>query len=472
VCLLATLVLLLTSGCTARVSGFASPVAHDYAAVRWLPLDVAVEQPFLTGPGYAAAVQDDPSTTPAELQRHMAALPRDARTGELVELRLGLRLAGDAADEAGVWDTGARVQLVLAPELDTRYSEPTDFHAWPESDRWLPRVEHGLVARQSFVAAYPMLAGINVRVATFGGDLSPGEGVTGETAVDVLSLPNAGQRLATLPPGTRVPVLGAAEGWARLQLPNGGAGFVALDAFAALPPPVEPLTRSLRFELADASGTVVREVEIPPDMIHDNSHLGIRFDPIEASAGVAYTFSLTLADTGTGGMTVRITTDDRYAEGRRLTAAGPAEDDVVFKSHHGVLPPLLDTGIDRLERDGDWLLLTDLPPVKPGLAVSLRVVPGAGADAAELEYGVAPGRIPYGGWESADGAGNQLAGALLLQTRYERDVALWSVAGAAWAKLRSGARGDVAFMLLWLAGLAGAATAALRFGWSRQARGT
>jgi hypothetical protein len=285
-----------------------------------------------------------------------------------------------------------------------------------------------------------------------------------------LSLPGAGQQLATLPPGARVPVLGAAEGWAQVQLAGGGAGFAPFDAFASLPPPAEPLTRGLRFDLADASGAVLRAVDIPPGMVHDNSHLEIRFDPIDASAGVSYTFSLTLSDAGSGGMTVRVTPDDRYAGGTRYSVAGPAGDDVIFKSHHGAVPPLLDVSIDQLERDGDWLVLTDPPPVAPGLAVSLLVVPGAGADAGELEYGSTPGRIPYGGWQSTDAAGNPLDGALLVQTRYERDVALTSVAGSAWTQLRAGARDDPSFMLLWLAGLAGVGAAALRLRRPRQSR--
>jgi hypothetical protein len=469
--LLPLIALVVAGGCSARVSGFSSPVAHDYAAVSWRPLAAAVQQPFVAGPGYAAALHDDPTTTPAELQRRMAALPRDAREGELDELRLGLRLAGEARDAAGAWDTGARVRLQLVPGLDARYPEPADYHAWPESDRWLPRVERGLVARQSFVSAYPMLEGLNLRVATFGGDLSAGEGTVGPAAVAVLSLPDAGQQLATLPPGARVPVLGAAEGWAQVGLADGRAGFVAFDAFASLPPPADPLTRSLRFELEDASGAVVRVVDIPPGMIHDNSHLGVRFDPIERSAGVSYTFSLTLSDAGSGGMTVRVTPDDRYADGARYIATGPTGDDLVFKPYHGAIPPLLDIGIDQLERHGDWVVLTDLPPVEPGLAIGLWVVPGTGTDAGELEYGITPGRVPYGGWQSIDATGNQLDGALLLQTRYERDVALWSVAGSAWSQLRAGVREDRSFMLFWLAGLAGVGVAALRLRRPRQVRG-
>jgi hypothetical protein len=130
---------------------------------------------------------------------------------------------------------------------------------------------------------------------------------------------------------------------------------------------------------------------------------------------------------------------------------------------------LLDTSLDALPRDGDWLRIEQPPDLAPGQVVDLRIVPGDGADAARLEYGVTRDRAPYGGWIATNEAGENAGGALLLRTTYERDVALRSIVGDAASNLRDGASSDVLFGALWVLALAGLVVAAGWF-WRKPAR--
>jgi hypothetical protein len=119
---LALILVLLTTACTTRVTGYVSPLAHDYGVVEWRSLEQTVDQRFVAGPGHQAAIANDGKTTPVQFQERLAALPEDARTGTLLELAVGLRLEGaNELEPSGVWDTGARLQLIgadAAPILD------------------------------------------------------------------------------------------------------------------------------------------------------------------------------------------------------------------------------------------------------------------------------------------------------------------------------------------------------------------
>ena len=99
---------LLLSGCSVQSSGMQSPVLHDYGPVEWVTLEHELEQALIVGTGYSAAIQNDQSTSPEVFLDRMAALPTDATSGELTELRIGLRLT-DNSD--GPWETGTRIQL-------------------------------------------------------------------------------------------------------------------------------------------------------------------------------------------------------------------------------------------------------------------------------------------------------------------------------------------------------------------------
>jgi hypothetical protein len=103
-----TLLGLLLAGCSVQSSGMQSPVLHDYGPVEWVVLDREMQQALIVGTGYSAAIENDQSTSPEAFLERLSALPSDATSGELVELRVGLRVTGG---EDGQWTTGARIQL-------------------------------------------------------------------------------------------------------------------------------------------------------------------------------------------------------------------------------------------------------------------------------------------------------------------------------------------------------------------------
>ena len=99
---------MLLTGCSAQVSGMQSPMFHDYGPVEWIQLDRRIEQQFIVGTGYSAAIDNDPEMTPEEYAARLEALPEDATSGTLEELRIGMRLA-DLPD--GAWSTGATISI-------------------------------------------------------------------------------------------------------------------------------------------------------------------------------------------------------------------------------------------------------------------------------------------------------------------------------------------------------------------------
>ncbi|MCO5176202.1 MAG: hypothetical protein M9890_04400 [Thermomicrobiales bacterium] len=439
---------LVTSGCTTQVTGFSSPVAHDYSGLAWQPLTQSVEQPFLAGSGIAAAVADDPKTTPAELQARQAALPEDVRSGDLTEMRVALRLAEDTG---GAWQTGAQLALRYAPERDERFPE-RDFSAWDADDIWLPG--DGFTVSQSFVAPYDGLDGVTIRVATFGGDLAAGPATVGAVDAELRALPIDGSLLATLPGGTSVEALGSAEGWARVRIDDGREGFVSLAALATYQPPLSQPVGSLHATLLDADGAVVSETEISASDLHDNSHLTIRFNPVEESANQTFSIRLDVPP----GVTVRATETDVYADGERSDAAG----DLIFRPEFVEPPPLVQVSVDALPRRDGWLVLDDTPSVRAGTILALIVKPGAGPDADILQIGITADRAPYGGWV-ADGVDG--VGALGLRTVYERPIDVGAILGSAGSELRAGARADLLFagvFVLALIGLAAMSTLTFR----------
>ncbi|HEX5164397.1 MAG TPA: hypothetical protein VFV93_03290 [Thermomicrobiales bacterium] len=126
---------LLTTACTTRVTGYSSPIVHDYAVVEWHGLGQVVEQRFVAGPGHQAAIANDGKTTPAQFEERLTALPEDARRGALEEMTIGLRLDGEGEEQQfGVWETGARVQ-VLGPDGALVFDVAVD--GLPREDDWL-----------------------------------------------------------------------------------------------------------------------------------------------------------------------------------------------------------------------------------------------------------------------------------------------------------------------------------------------
>lgn len=434
--LLILLTILITSACTASVSGFTSPLAHDYGIVQWLPLTETVEQGFVSGPGYADAVANDARTTPAQFQKRLQELPEDARMGELTELRVGLRLMAEGAEARGAWDTGARLQIIPAPQLDLRFPErQRGFHTWPESDVWLPVAD---AYAQSFTSPYANLSGITVRVATFGGDLIPGDATIGPGGGELLALPIDGDSIVSLDAGERVRVMSASEGWAQAQLPSGLTGFAPLTDFATLPQPVRRPSDVL-FTLRDESGTIVQEVIVPADSIHDNAHLTIAFDPIPASGGQSYTFEFVPTDASLDAFTLRATGDDDYRDGAR---SDDDMTDLVFQPEYDESSPLIDLPVDALPRDDEWVIVANPSTVPSAIAVALRLVPGDRDDPDQLQFGVTSDRAPYGATRATDASGAALPGALLVMTIWERDVNIQALFGDGLSNLIEAAGAD------------------------------
>jgi len=128
--------LILTTACTARVTGHTSPIAHDYGPVEWHALQQTVVQPFVYGPGHQAAIANDGKTTPEEFQERLAALPEDARDGELLEIAVGLRLAGESEiGQFGKWNTGARMEVVRDADNAVLIDESID--SLPRDGDWI-----------------------------------------------------------------------------------------------------------------------------------------------------------------------------------------------------------------------------------------------------------------------------------------------------------------------------------------------
>jgi hypothetical protein len=131
-----TLALLLTTACTARVTGHTSPIAHDYGPVEWHALQQTVVQPFVYGPGHQAAIANDGKTTPEQFQERLAALPEDVRDGELLEIEVGLRLAGESeVEQFGKWNTGTRLEVVRDADNAVLIDEQVD--SLPRDGDWI-----------------------------------------------------------------------------------------------------------------------------------------------------------------------------------------------------------------------------------------------------------------------------------------------------------------------------------------------
>jgi len=446
-------VLLLATGCTARVTGMLSPVAHDYTGVEWQVLTREVRQPFLVGPGYDAAFANDPRTTPAQLIERYAALPADAAEGTLIELRVGARLEDDQQSQPD-----ARVGLRYAPERDPRFPEQVAAD-WPESHTWLPELADGLVVEQTFFSPYPMLDGVVVRTATFWGDLTPGAAVIGPTTAELVDTPYLRQPITTLDAGAGVSVSGSTEGYAAVPLPDGRAGYVELAAFAELPPPGRALSGPLTLDLLDASGNVARSATA--ERLYDNAHLELHFAALPDSQGQHYTLRLTMPNAEAGeAAALRASTHDIYPDGELRLSGEPQTGDLIFRPLYLAGELLFDAALESLPRAGDWAIIADPPGMAAGTIAELILWPTG--DPSGWEYGSTPGRGPYGGWlAEVTGLDEPAAGAIMFETVYERDVAVGAVLRDGLGALRAGLRADPWFALAYAAILATLAGAAL-----------
>ncbi|HET7036821.1 MAG TPA: hypothetical protein VFI42_14135, partial [Thermomicrobiaceae bacterium] len=243
---------------------------------------------------------------------------------------------------------GASYQLSYAPELDPAYPDGA-FHDWPDDQQWDGELTGDRTIGQSFVSRYASLDGITVRVATFGADSGNGLGTLKPGGpVAVLALPVDGALLATVPGGSQLPVAGSAEGWARVTLPDGQGGYVALDRFAQLPQPARVNDQDVILRLyRDGEPDPVRQAAINARQIRDNSHLTFTFAPLDDPAGGRYRFTLASPGSRPGdAVTFRFAPADVYADGERFERGAAASGDLIFRPHYGPQPVLAGGKLD------------------------------------------------------------------------------------------------------------------------------
>ena len=90
------------------------------------------------------------------------------------------------------------------------------------------------------------------------------------------------------------------------------------------------------------------------------------------------------------------------------------------------------------------IVLDSLPKFAPGDIVSVWLTPGDGPQRDQLEVAVTSHRAPYAGWR-ATSEDEPLIGALVFETRYQRDVAVGDVVRSGLERVASGGP----FLVLW-----------------------
>ena len=345
---------------------------------------------------------------------------------------------------------GATVTLRYAPEVDDRFPEPA-FHDWPDQTKWLGELTGDQSISQSFFSRYPNLNGITLRVATFGADTGNGEGTLkpGQD-IEVRSLPIDGKLVEKVAGGSKVTVVGAAEGWAQVQLPDGQSGFIALAQFASLPPASRTNTHDVVLTLyRESDGQQLRQSTINASKMHDNSHVTFQFDPIAESDGVEYRFTLTSPDSTPGNaVTFRYDPESTYAEGSRFESGKAADGSMLFRPTFGSGTPIFQGNVD----DFEWSSLTrafeGTFPAKNGTAdryLSVDLTPGTRA----LNAGWSLIRPAGGQPIVVDGNSQDPGGGLVFNVRYRGNVAVGGVMSDAVHAVGHDARTDPFFFILY-----------------------
>lgn len=372
-----------------------------------------------------------------------------APTDNLNRLNLGI---GAGTGSAESLSGGATIQVAYAPEADHRYPQP-NFHDWPSTEKLLPELTSGVSDGQSFVSPYPDLNGITVRIATFGGDLRPGQArLKPGKAVAVLSLPIDGSPIgSSLPGGSSVQVTSSVEGWAGVDLGNGQSGFIKLADFASLPPPWRTITHGLTLKLLDpASGRVLRQASIKASELHDNSHLTFNFQPLAGSKDQRYRFEITSPGAKAGSsVALYYEPGSGYASGRRYASSEPAPGDLVFSPTYAAGKPLYTGKLDSYGWNGQTNSLQGSFPAIRGIGgvyLKITVVRGSGPLVLEWSQIRPPGGQPL----SVAGNPNAPPGGLVFNATFDQPVALGSIVSQPAHWFRVQARSDPVFMALYL----------------------
>jgi len=351
---------------------------------------------------------------------------------------------------------GATLEIRYAPEADPGYPDG-NFHDWPADHAWLGELVGEREIGQTFVSRYPNLDGITLRVATFGADLSPGEGQLREgPAVPVRRLPVDGERIIDLPGGSTVRVQGSAEGWAQVWLEDGQVGYVELSQFSRLPAPSRVNDRDVVLRLyRDGEVEPIRTATINASEMHDNSHVTFRFEPLPDSMGARYRFTVASPESTPGNaVTFRYSERDVYPDGTRFEDGAEVEGDLIFRPAYTEGAPLVQVDLDRAVLSGQTQALeASFAPVPNTAGRALRLVVRAGHAPLPVTW---TEQLPEGGHQLQLSGGQEgPPGALVFNVGYRADVDLGALAVGVVRHVGRGARHDPAFFALYGLALVG-----------------
>jgi hypothetical protein len=367
---------------------------------------------------------------------------------------------------------GASIEVNYSPEDDPRFPEPA-WHEWPDHHEWLPELTGDVRYEQTFCSPYPDLSGIELRVATFGADISTGTGVLRPfETVEVIHLPEIGRHVGFLPGGSEVEVVGTTEGWARVLLSDEEAGWVDLQHFAELPDPVRQNDRDIILELHELDGDEpIRSSVINADDMYDNSHVEFEFSRVENALDSCFRFTITSPESEPGNaITVRFDPEAPYAEGQAILNGDPVDGDIVFQPIYDLHEPLYAGYLD----DYEWAAPLD--------AFEARFDPVTDTADRYLEVRVRTGNVPVNIPWSRNRPPGQLPlvvsgmpdapqGGMVFNASFQHDVPLGEVARVAGRDLYSRARLDKPFFAVFAVLLVGTVVAGGLVYWRGRADG-
>jgi hypothetical protein len=353
---------------------------------------------------------------------------------------------------------GAAIEINYAPGDDPRFPEPA-FHQWPEHHEWLPELTSDVRYEQTFCTPYPDLSGIEVRVATFGADISPGTGVLEPLeTVEVLHLPVVGQHVGFLPGGSEVEVVGTTEGWARVLLGDEERGWIDMEHFDELPEPARRNDGDVVLDLYEIDGDEsIRSSVVNAADMFDISHVSFDFPVVEDAIDSCYRFAITSPDSETGNaITLRFDREGPYDEGQAILNGDAVDGDIVFQPLFDLQEPIYSGYLDNYE----WAAPLD--------AFEARFEPVQDTADRYLELRVRAGNVPVNipwsrnrppGHRPLEVAGMPEApqGGMVFNAAFQRDVPIGEIARVSARDLYSQARMDKPFytgLALLLAGTA------------------
>lgn len=341
---------------------------------------------------------------------------------------------------------GSAIVLAYAPDQDPRFPEPR-FHEWPEHHEWLPELVSDVQYEQTFCSPYPDLSGIELRVATFGADLSPGTGVLQPfDTVEVLELPVVGQHAGFIPGGSEVEVVAATEGWARVLFNDDQAGWIEFENFAELPDPHRTNDKDVTLELFELGGEEqIRDGVVNASDMFDVSHVQFEFDTVSNALDECYRFVVTSPESSPGNaITLRFDPENPYDDGQAILNGNPVDGDIVFRPLYDLQEPLYRGFLD----DYEWAAPLD--------AFEARFEPIANTADKYLEIRVETGNVPINipwsrnrppGQKPLEVEGDPEApqGGLIFNAAFYQDVPLGEVSRTFGRDMYSRARMDKLF---------------------------